>query len=171
MCRNRKGCEYVVTGENLSLCKKEFGENLVSLRKAKGMNQKEFAQALGISPTRLNYWEKGKSLPDLIWAKRMADVLGVSISRLMGWNETGIKQYLGFLEYLSSIGYSVNQEVVKWHWEGTTAEDRVQIPDEIVVEVCSLADGKKYRFTADSFDHFQNNIEQAVQFALYQSEK
>ncbi len=161
----------MATGENLDRCKKEFGENLVFLRKAKGMNQKEFAQALDISPTRLNYWEKGKSLPDLLWAKQMADVLGVSVSRLMGWEETGIKRNLAFVEYLSSLGYSVDQEVVKWHWEGSTAEDRVQVPDEWAIEVCSLADGKKYPFTTDSFDRFQGTIEQAVQFALYQSEK
>ena len=49
----------MATGNNLDRCKKDFGENLVFLRKAKGLNQKEFAQALDISPTRLNYWEKG----------------------------------------------------------------------------------------------------------------
>lgn len=159
------------TGDNLDRCKKEFGENLVFLRKAKGLNQKEFAQALDISPTRLNYWEKGKSLPDLIWAKRMAEVLGVSVSRLMGWDETGIRKSLGFIEYLSALGYTVNQEVVKWHWEGDTEEDRVRIPDEWDIEVTSLSDGQKYSFTSVSFDQFQNTIEQAVQFALYQSSK
>lgn len=161
----------MATGNDLDRCKKQFGENLVFLRKAKGLNQKEFAQALDISPTRLNYWEKGKSLPDLIWAKRMAEVLGISVSRLMGWDETEIGKSLGFSEYLSALGYTVNQEVVKWHWEGDTKEDRVQIPDEWNIEVTSLSDGKKYSFTSDSFDQFQNTIEQAVQFALYQSSK
>lgn len=161
----------MATGNDLDRCKKQFGENLVFLRKAKGLNQKEFAQALDISPTRLNYWEKGKSLPDLIWAKRMAEVLGISVSRLMGWDETEIRKSLGFSEYLSALGYTVNQEVVKWHWEGDTKEDRVQIPDEWNIEVTSLSDGKKYSFTSDSFDQFQNTIEQAVQFALYQSSK
>lgn len=159
------------TGDNLDRCKKEFGENLVFLRKAKGLNQKEFAQALDISPTRLNYWEKGKSLPDLLWAKRMAEVLGISVSRLMGWDETGVRKNLGFIEYLSILGYTVNQEVVKWHLEGDSEEDRVRIPDEWNIEVTSLSDGKKYFFTSDSFDQFQNTIEQAVQFALYQSSK
>lgn len=161
----------MATGNNLDRCKKDFGENLVFLRKAKGLNQKEFAQALDISPTRLNYWEKGKSLPDLIWAKRMAEVLGVSISRLMGWDESDIRKSLGFIEYLSSLGYSVNQKVVKWRWEDGSEEDRVQVPDEWAVEVQSLAEGKKYSFTGDSFDRFQCTVEQAVQFALYQSEK
>lgn len=161
----------MTAGNSLDRCKKDFGENLVFLRKAKGLNQKEFAQALDISPTRLNYWEKGKSLPDLIWAKRMAEVLGVSISRLMGWDENEIRKNLGFIEYLSSLGYSVNQKVVKWHWEGGSEEDRVQVPDEWIVEIQSLTEGKSYSFTEDSFDQFQNTIEQAVQFALYQSKK
>lgn len=37
-----------------------FGERLVQLRKEKKISQKDFAAILGISPTRLNYWEKDK---------------------------------------------------------------------------------------------------------------
>lgn len=64
--------------------KQKFGERIVRMRTSKGFNQKELAQALGISPTRLNYWEKGKSLPDLIWASRLANILNVSLSELVG---------------------------------------------------------------------------------------
>lgn len=61
-----------------------FGERLVYARENKGMNQKQLAEALEITPTRLNYWEKDKRQPDVPMIRRLAEVLEVSADYLIG---------------------------------------------------------------------------------------
>lgn len=62
----------------------EFGDRLVKAREKKGLNQKELAQLLGITPTRLNYWEKNKREPDVFMIKKLASELNVSADYLIG---------------------------------------------------------------------------------------
>ena len=64
----------------------EFGDRLVKAREKKGLNQKELAQLLGITPTRLNYWEKNKREPDVFMIKKLAFELNVSTDYLIGNN-------------------------------------------------------------------------------------
>lgn len=61
-----------------------FGERLASYRTQKGYNQREFAAALGITPTRLNYWEKDKREPDVSMIKNIATLLDISTDDLIG---------------------------------------------------------------------------------------
>lgn len=56
--------------------------NLKRLREAKGMSQAELAGMLGIHYTSLNNIESGKRRPNVKTVKRMADILGVSVSSL-----------------------------------------------------------------------------------------
>ena len=37
-----------------------FAERLINAREKKNLTQKQLAEKLGITPTRLNYWEKAK---------------------------------------------------------------------------------------------------------------
>lgn len=61
-----------------------FGEKLVYYRSKKNMTQKALAETLGITPTRLNYWEKGKREPDIAMVRQLAKILGVSANVLIG---------------------------------------------------------------------------------------
>ncbi|WP_317400466.1 helix-turn-helix domain-containing protein [Anaerotruncus colihominis] len=61
-----------------------FGERLVASRERKSISQKQLADMLGITPTRLNYWEKDKRQPDVSNIKRLASALGVSTDYLIG---------------------------------------------------------------------------------------
>jgi putative transcriptional regulator len=54
--------------------------NIASIRKCKGMSQKELAEKLGIGNDWLCDIEKGKGTPSLALAKNIADKLGVTIS-------------------------------------------------------------------------------------------
>lgn len=68
-----------------------FGERLTEERKKAGFTQKSFAEALGISPTRLNYWEKDKREPDVFNIKKILEILkNTDSDYLLGVNE--IKQ-------------------------------------------------------------------------------
>lgn len=64
-----------------------FGERLVLAREKAHLNQKQLAEALNITPTRLNYWEKNKRQPDVFMIKALASTLNVSADYLIG-NET-----------------------------------------------------------------------------------
>ena len=61
-----------------------FGERIVFYRGKKRINQKQLAQILGITPTRLNYWEKDKRQPDVAMIKAISEALEVSPDVLIG---------------------------------------------------------------------------------------
>lgn len=55
-----------------------FSEKIVERRVSLGLSQKELAERLGVTPARLNYWEKGKREPDVHYIKALARELEVS---------------------------------------------------------------------------------------------
>ena len=61
-----------------------FGERIVATRKEKGISQKALAELLGISPTRLNYWEKDKRFPPIPMLNRISEILEVDGDYLLG---------------------------------------------------------------------------------------
>lgn len=61
-----------------------FGERLKIAREEKGFNQKEFAEAIGVTPTRLNYWEKDKREPDFPHIRKIIDILDCDADYLLG---------------------------------------------------------------------------------------
>ena len=63
-----------------------FGNRLKQARENKGYNQKQFAERLGVTPTKLNYWEKDKREPDVAIIKQIAQSLDVSSDWLIGNN-------------------------------------------------------------------------------------
>ncbi len=54
-----------------------FTENLVRLRKARGMTQKQLADALGISDRSVSKWETGETEPDISTLCRMAEIYAI----------------------------------------------------------------------------------------------
>lgn len=63
-----------------------FGKRLVKVRKEKNLTQKKLAELLGVTPTRLNYWEKDKRKPDIEMTKKISEVLNVETDFLIGRN-------------------------------------------------------------------------------------
>ena len=61
-----------------------LSENLQQLRKAKGFSQEELALRLNVVRQTLSKWEKGLSVPDAQMLIRIAEVLGTSVSELLG---------------------------------------------------------------------------------------
>ena len=61
-----------------------FGENLKMLRKQKGFSQEELAARLHVVRQTVSKWEKGLSVPDADALIRLAEVLEVSVSELLG---------------------------------------------------------------------------------------
>ena len=61
-----------------------FSENLKAYRKAKGLTQEELAVRLHVVRQTISKWEKGLSVPDADLLVRLAEVLEVSVSQLLG---------------------------------------------------------------------------------------
>lgn len=55
-----------------------FADKLVECRTKLGISQRELANRLGVTPVRLNYWEKGKREPNVYYIKALARELGVT---------------------------------------------------------------------------------------------
>ena len=61
-----------------------FGENLKTLRKQKGFSQEELATRLHVTRQTISKWEKNLSVPDADTLIRLAEILEVSVSELLG---------------------------------------------------------------------------------------
>ncbi len=156
---------------------KTFGEKLIEAREKQNLTQKALAEILGITPTRLNYWEKDKREPNIAMIRQMSIALNISISELLELDEFD-KQYpdagieytreQAVRSYLTTIGYSVNAQVVKWHWEDENETDpamKVQIPDE--VEYILTKDEHTAIFTQAEFEELQAGAKEAIEGRFY----
>lgn len=61
-----------------------FSENLKVLRKQKGFSQEELATRLHVVRQTISKWEKNLSVPDADTLIRLAEILEVSVSELLG---------------------------------------------------------------------------------------
>ena len=61
-----------------------FSENLKTLRKQKGFSQEELASRLHVVRQTFSKWEKNLSVPDADTLIRLAEILEVSVSELLG---------------------------------------------------------------------------------------
>lgn len=61
-----------------------FGENLKTLRKQKGFSQEELAARLHVVRQTISKWEKNLSVPDAGTLIRLAEILEVPVSELLG---------------------------------------------------------------------------------------
>ncbi|MDF2700594.1 MAG: DNA-binding protein [Haloplasmataceae bacterium] len=62
----------------------KINEQIIILRKKKGLTQEQLAQLLGISNQAVSKWESGLNCPDIIIIPTLAEIFGVSISELFG---------------------------------------------------------------------------------------
>lgn len=62
------------------------GKLLYTLRKAKGMTQKDIADRLGIEPKTVSKWETGHGFPDVSTISALADILDVSEKTILSGN-------------------------------------------------------------------------------------
>jgi AbrB family looped-hinge helix DNA binding protein len=63
-----------------------FKDNLVYLRKMKGMSQENLAAKLDITRQTLSKWELGEGSPDIEKSKMLADIFGVSLDELVSFD-------------------------------------------------------------------------------------
>ena len=66
--------------------KEVIGNNISEYRKLSGMSQIEFAEKLNYSDKAISKWERGESLPDVVVLKQIADLFGITLNDLAGYN-------------------------------------------------------------------------------------
>ena len=76
-------CVAFVGVDHTSLQKTEFGNFVSSLRKEKGITQKELARQLFVSDKAVSKWETGQSIPDVALLIPLAEILGVTVAELL----------------------------------------------------------------------------------------
>lgn len=62
---------------------KSMGEIICTLRKEKGMTQKDLADQLGITDKAVSKWERDVAFPDTATIPKLASIFGVSVDDLM----------------------------------------------------------------------------------------
>ena len=65
-----------------------IGENILKMRKEKGITQEQLADVLCISAGAVSKWETGASEPDISMLPRIANFFGVSIDRVFNFTLT-----------------------------------------------------------------------------------
>jgi len=89
-----------------------FSKNLVLLRKNKGLTQSELASTVGLQTSTVGSYETGASLPSLASLVKIAEVLNVSINRLLTGKEFpyDISIHSDFVLAEGSPGYGLKAE-------------------------------------------------------------
>ena len=64
-----------------------LSERLKTLRKTKDMTQEQLAEYMGVSPQAVSRWETGATSPDISALPQLADLFGISIDELLGYDE------------------------------------------------------------------------------------
>lgn len=62
----------------------QIGEKIRNYRKTVGLTQEQVADYLDVSTPAVNKWEKGLSVPDADMLSKLADVLEINVSELLG---------------------------------------------------------------------------------------
>lgn len=65
----------------------EFGEKLKQLREERGMTQQTIAEKLYVTRQAVSRWECGARYPDILTAKKIAQILNVSLDELLSGEE------------------------------------------------------------------------------------
>ena len=72
-----------------------LNENIKKLRLARGLNQVEFAKAMGVSKQCVSNWENDNVMPSIEMLVKIADFFNVTTDYVLGRNE---KTYLDVSE-------------------------------------------------------------------------
>ena len=93
-----------------------LSENIKNFRKEKGMSQEELANKLNVVRQTVSKWEQNLSVPDSEMLIKIAEIFGVSVSRLLGETveesdtRTELEKISQRLENLNSLVAERNQK-------------------------------------------------------------
>ena len=81
--------------------KKRIGQKISTLRKEKGMTQKELAEKLCVTDKSVSKWETGVHFPDIEIMERLASELGITVSDLLGFEKVTSEEVIKVMTEVS----------------------------------------------------------------------
>lgn len=88
----------------------KIGKFIATIRKKKGLTQKNLANHLNVTDRAVSKWERGKGCPDISLLEELSKILDVSIIELLKGEEIKIKQKEENEELLYYINYTKKYE-------------------------------------------------------------
>lgn len=115
-----------------------IGKNIAALRKIKGLNQSDLANAIHVTQSAVSQWETGRTQPDMQQLYILADFFGVSVSALT--DENGIIPS-GLIKYdKSAVEEAIKQPQISPKRFGPETQ---KIMDELVAKLRSMPESKQ----------------------------
>lgn len=152
---------------------KSENERVQEVRKRLGMTLEKFGQRLGVTKVAISNIEKGHRNVTEQMRKSICREYSVNELWLMsGQGEMFVADEVKHLEiienYFKSLGFSMEYNVTKWHFENPDEPDpaeRVQIPDEAVY---ILTKGRESAvFTPEEFEELQDRARETIEGIFY----
>lgn len=165
------------------------GENIKRIRKERGLTQKKLGGLCGLSEGMIRQYELNLRTPKLETVEKIASALGVAPSILMGVDyydkkypelAKQSKEYEGFIDYLNSLGYLINDiyspsQIPIEEFEKAGKMDLV--PEECIESrfvlgeshsVEFIKDGKSFILEDDEFEELQKSTKDMIALKLWQ---
>ncbi|MBR4021381.1 MAG: helix-turn-helix transcriptional regulator [Ruminococcus sp.] len=89
-----------------------LGDNIKKLRQQKGYTQETLAQEMNVVRQTVSKWEKGYSVPDAVMLEKLAELLEVPVSDLLGNAEKSLESKTD-IEQISSQLSILNDQFAK----------------------------------------------------------
>lgn len=156
----------------MATARDNLSKNIKKYRKQMHMSQKALAEAVGAkSLTTVSSWERGANAPEIETICKLCEVFKIPISELIGFEyfdsivdldalKKEIKEMDAIENYFKILGFSLENNVVKWH-----LENGAQIADEI--EYILSKDGHSATFTQTEFDELQTGTKELIEGKFY----
>ena len=152
---------------------KEEKDRIHELRTTLNLTLEKFGKRLGVTKVAISNIEKGN--------RNVTDQMRKSICREYGVNEiwltsgTGkmfisdeIKEIEIFEKYFKTLGFSIEYNVTKWHYENPdepNPSEKIQIVDD--AEYIISKGGKSVNFTPKDFDELQIRAKETIEGIFY----
>ena len=153
-----------------------IGNRIREYRKAAGLTQKELAEKSQIAEITLRQYESGKRTPNAEKLKNIANGLQISPSSLMGIDFRKFDENVDSAEvqreifksesiknYFQLMGFTLIENVSKWHWGDDTKE--CQIVDEL--EYILSKDNNSVIVSAQEFEELQQRTKAVIEGVFY----
>lgn len=98
--------------------KKLIGQKISTLRKEKGLTQKELAERLCVTDKSVSKWETGVHFPDIAIMEKLADELGITVSDLLGLEQATSEEVIkGMTEVSEEEKKEIKKTMRGQSWE------------------------------------------------------
>lgn len=94
--------------------KKTIGQKIASLRKEKGLTQKELAEKLCVTDKSVSKWETGVHFPDIAIIEPLAEELGISVSDLLGLGQATSEEIIKGMTEVSEEEKKETKRKMRW---------------------------------------------------------